>query len=211
MESGKIRAEHGDNSTEKLKLEDKLWFLENIRIAHQDALNDEDYMHNFYDKAFQMINRGGLTLISKGYFKFGLSLMEKIRGVVSQQSIEFRRNDLYNNAYDCLIANEELKSQFRESENATSVPSFVKKRILRLKDSDKDEIYLQLITKAFRARLKVEIERHREAKLSRYAEGSSRDSHREVILHNGGKQRALRDGKIADGVIDKLKLDFEHE
>ena len=87
----------------------------------------------------------------------------------------------------------------------------MKKRILRLKDSDKDEIYLQLITKAFRARLKVEIERHREAKLSRYAEGSSRDSHREVILHNGGKQRALRDGKIADGVIDKLKLDFEHE
>ena len=192
-------------------VEDKLWFLENIRINHQDALNDEDYMNNFYDKAFQMINRGGLTLISKGYFKFGMFLMEKVRDVVSQHAIESRRNDLYNYAYDCLISNKDLKSQFRESESATDVPSFVKKRIGRLRHIDKDEIYLQLVTKALRARIKVKIKRHREAKLSRYAEGSSKDSHREVILHNGGKQRALRDGKIADGVIEKLKLDFEHE
>jgi len=49
-------------------------FLRKMRILHKDALMDTSYMLNCYSRRMQMINHGGLALISPKYFEFAKCL-----------------------------------------------------------------------------------------------------------------------------------------
>ena len=65
-------------------------------MLHQDAIVDDTYIKNgYYAPEHQMLNRGGLTLISNKYFPFGLALMEKIRKHISFYQIVKLGNNCY--------------------------------------------------------------------------------------------------------------------
>ena len=54
-------------------------YLKRMKILHNDALLDSEYIDNMYSYNDQLCNKGGLTLVSTEYYNFADSIMTKIR------------------------------------------------------------------------------------------------------------------------------------
>mmetsp|Transcript_27444 Transcript_27444/g.40519 ORF Transcript_27444/g.40519 Transcript_27444/m.40519 type:complete len:114 (+) Transcript_27444:2073-2414(+) len=68
-------------------------YLANMRILHHEAIVDETYMNCYYDSSTQVLNNGGLTLISAEYFPFGYELLRSVRQSFSDKHLNDHGND----------------------------------------------------------------------------------------------------------------------
>ena len=166
-------AEFDEDTTNKLRYENCTYFLDNMRILHRDALIDDEYMEKYYASSTAMLNHGGLTLISKNYFKFGSLLMTEVARHCSDETFANRRNNIYDRAIDLLSSNDELKGCFNKCEQETSIPDFIQEKISLVSDCDKKSIYLDLLKKALRSRMNLAFKQYREKYVGRYAEMES--------------------------------------
>ena len=67
---------------------DKHWeLLKLMRIAHQEAILNEDYKKNCYEPLDMLSNLGGLTLVSPQFFPFGKKLMNVVGVAVTEDKI----------------------------------------------------------------------------------------------------------------------------
>lgn len=119
-------------------------------------------MENCYSISHQMLNRGGLTLVTKEYFPFGKSLMTEIRRSFSSANVN--SNDEMSKAYDALVANVELKEQFVAVEQRSNSP--VERNIQLM-------IYEELLAMAFNARVGVEVDKIAEKRTARHVKGTA--------------------------------------
>lgn len=61
--------------------------LDTMRIFHNEAVTDEDYMRNCYSDFDLTDNDGWLSLVSKPYFSFGKELLSRIREEINVEAI----------------------------------------------------------------------------------------------------------------------------
>jgi hypothetical protein len=144
-------------------------YLDTMRCFHVDVVLDDEYMELCYSISHQMVNKGGLTLVSKDYFQFGKSLMAEIRRSFSCETAQ--SNDRMKKAYDALVANKELREQFvAVGHQRSSVGREVKL-----------DIYKELVTKAFNARVAVEVNKMEQKRTARHVEGTADTSFRTML------------------------------
>ena len=87
-------------------------FLENMRLLHEQALEDSVYCSLYYDEAQRIRNRGGLVLISADFIDFAKLLIEKIEINMCEQKIVLLGCDAYNVALSKLKDDAELMVSF---------------------------------------------------------------------------------------------------
>ena len=87
-------------------------FLENMRLLHEQALEDSEYCSLYYDEAQRIRNRGGLVLISADFIDFAKLLIEKIEINMCEQKIVLLGCDAYNVALSKLKDDADLMVSF---------------------------------------------------------------------------------------------------
>ena len=63
-----------------------------MRIFHEEAMMNEEYMRQCYDAAYQAQNHEYLTLVSPEYFQFGTALLTKVVSVFDQSRLKREGN-----------------------------------------------------------------------------------------------------------------------
>lgn len=147
--------------------------LDTMRIFHNEAVQDDEYMRNCYSDSDLSNNDGWLSLVSSAYFPFGKKLLEAIRGEINVQSIECHGNKAVIQAITKLNESEhfdELKSKFMEA--AERSPMETKSKVSLMK---------KLIRKTFNARAKAATVAYRAKKTDRGAKGSSSQAFRQDL------------------------------
>ena len=90
---------------------DSLELLERMSVLHHEAINDQVYMQNCYPLANVLLNKGGLTLVAKGFIGFGRSLMTRVSELTVETMLQKGNRaieDLVSNVLCC----EKLKRIF---------------------------------------------------------------------------------------------------
>ena len=140
---------------------DALEYIEDMSILHHEAIRDEWYMRNCYSAVDQLRNRGYLTLVAPHYFKFGNALMTFISGVFTMKKITTGGRGSIEESFKQLSENEELWAMFLGSSKSL-IPQETKRKI-----------YVELLKKAYHARIGVVTDLFNELQTGHYATNAS--------------------------------------
>ena len=150
-------------------------YLKHMRILHSEALINRTYIEKgYYTTTHQLLNTGGLTLISSEYFTFGLALMDKIRTQVCFDAIQKGQNNCYTSAKDEILKDENLLELFEEA-GSTFINQLDEKKEKEKAFFTKSisKMYCDLCTKALNARYKESLKQYQEKYIGRYSEKGS--------------------------------------
>ena len=151
-------------------------YIQKMFIRHEQALLDPYYLQNCYDSVLLLKNNGGLTLVSRCYFEFGMDLMRTIVEAMDQESME-REGD------ECLKA---ARARVREQESKL-LPKFLScDQSSLVNASTREEIFRFLVTKAMNARFGMEIEKYKNEQTKRKGRRHKGQSLREGLKGNNG-------------------------
>jgi hypothetical protein len=75
------------NVTKQNKLETEVKYIDSLFIRHEDAILNEAYLKECYDLGTQMKNMGGLTLVSRRYFKFARRVMTEVQTAITTDAL----------------------------------------------------------------------------------------------------------------------------
>ena len=193
----------GDNYEDEEKQcgsQETLVFVKSLRILHQDALNDSEYIYmGYYAPTNMMINLGGLTLVSAPYFTFAKTLMSRIRKLVSNDRISNLKNDCYATAKREILNDSKLQELFMEVSKEYLDDNV--KEIKYLKLDGILIIYKGLLKKTLNVRYKESQMQFKQRMTSRYTKTGSDVSFRSEL-----KVRAKTgDLDAADGIMRSVK------
>ena len=124
------------------------------RIIHLKSMKQREAVSNGLEK----------VLISPSFFDFGLTLMKKIRGLVSQDTIKKEGPLVVIKAHEKLFKDEEIWGEF-----CKAVPSQMEEEFEE-RDIDLNDIFEFILEKSLKSRTGVEIDRFKEANTRRNAE-----------------------------------------
>ena len=114
----------------------------------------------YYDSSTQILNNGGLSLISVQYFPFGYELLRCVRNSFSENDLELHGNESVKRAFDKLTAQTSIRKVFDACDrSATS----------SLDDSFKCMIFTELVRKVFHARVNEIIKKYRDKHFGRHS------------------------------------------
>lgn len=167
-----------------------------MRVLHHDAILDSEYLRDCYDETYQLVNCGGLALVSRQYFGFGSRLVESITNAMSQSTMVEEGNSSLKLARKRVReAREELKALFFESFNAGNCRQ-------ALSDEEVEMLFDKLVDKTCNARFGVEIELFKEENTKRGGESASGQTLRpnlkakcEKSLVNGEDRKTSKSGR----------------
>ena len=132
-----------------------------LRVLHDDVINDKVWVDQYYCSFLSVLNRGGLTLVSPDVFEVGRKLLRMIREKVTNVSIS--KLGKMTLAMKCkeILNDKSLKEEFDRSR----------------KDYDKyrefyDSLYKRIVVATFNARAKSVTKKFKEVKAGRYAKNS---------------------------------------
>jgi hypothetical protein len=108
-----------------------------------------------------MRNRGYLTLVAPDYFEFGKALMTYISTICSMKKLDANGRSHICDSFSSLCNNEELWSMFQGS-SESSLPLTTKRKI-----------YIDILKKAFHARVGVVTDLFNELHTGHYATNAS--------------------------------------
>ena len=135
-------------------------YLGNMKIFQHEAIVDETYMALYYDSSTQILNNGGLSLISVQYFPFGYELLRCVRNSFSENDLELHGNESVKRAFDKLTAQTSIRKVFDACDrSATS----------SLDDSFKCMIFTELVRKVFHARVNEIIKKYRDKHFGKHS------------------------------------------
>lgn len=156
-----------------------------MRIFHNEAVTDEEYMRDCYSDFDLADNDGWLSLVAK--------LLSRIRAEISVEAIERMENDAVLNAINATKAPESLaslKSKFMQASEASELKELTKMSILN-----------RFIKKAFHARAKVETVAYRAQNTDRHVAGAASQAFQQSLMAKTEKKtkaiskRVLKDGE----------------
>ena len=142
-------------------------YLDRMKTTHAKAMLDLSYLKEYYSSIDQQYNCGGLTLISKDYFEFARSLLEKIRSLTNREKMEEERNDTLSEARNRIIGDKSLYDLFLKCDADTMIP-----------EEKKTRVYLRLVNHTLNARTSEEVQTYNEKYTSK---GSSRLTFRQTL------------------------------
>jgi hypothetical protein len=91
-----VANEELDSESDEYKLlEKELEFLNEMRMLHEEAILDDRYLRDCYDDYYQLLNNGGLCLVSWKYFQFGSELLKVVESAVTQKTIQKEGDDFW--------------------------------------------------------------------------------------------------------------------
>jgi hypothetical protein len=151
-------------------------FAKGMRIFHEDAIRDDEYVKKYYCHEMMIRNKGRLTLVSKKYFPFGLLLMQNIRKVVNEKTLGDLKNDSFHNGYETICNDASLKESFFSVHNVD------------IDENVKNEILEYIVTKAFRAKYRQVQKLFIEKNTGRYAKKGTVASHRGELKISSAKK-----------------------
>ena len=134
---------------------------------------DEEYMSKYYDESMSLLNRGGLTLVSKPFFEWGKKLMATIRAVFDEAAIDRDPKNAFENSKQLVLSNVELRSSFL---------SICEKKSLSTASTAKS-VYDKMLTKTIHARFAVVFRQWKE----RNVEKKNQVAFRTKLKAQGGK------------------------
>ena len=53
---------------------------------------DNEYMEKYYDGYMSLLSRGGLTVVSDPYFKFGKNMLNKVKNAFDTEALKKNQN-----------------------------------------------------------------------------------------------------------------------
>ncbi len=146
--------------TVPLQYNNMLEFCQQMYTTHNEVVSDEEYLRDYYPFIVRMKNRGGMTLVSKKFFSFGLKLLDRIRNTFNKQTIAELGTACVDTAYKELHFDEELRDTFLEcTKNASE----------NLTNDVMIGIYEELLLKTFHARIGAETAIFKDENTSRFA------------------------------------------
>eukprot|EP00816_Leptocylindrus_hargravesii_P008078 CAMPEP_0196801492 /NCGR_PEP_ID=MMETSP1362-20130617/1261_1 /TAXON_ID=163516 /ORGANISM="Leptocylindrus danicus, Strain CCMP1856" /LENGTH=112 /DNA_ID=CAMNT_0042172491 /DNA_START=202 /DNA_END=540 /DNA_ORIENTATION=- len=110
-------------------------------------------MNCYYDSSTQVLNNGGLTLISAEYFPFGYELLRSVRQSFSDKHLKDHGNDSVKLAFESLVQKKKVRAVFDGCDQGAAVS---------LDSSLKDIIFTELIRKVFHARINEVFTKYRD-------------------------------------------------
>jgi hypothetical protein len=130
---------HGDEISQVINL------LDTMCISHYEALGNEEYMKNCYSLSDQIINRGGLKLISPAFFECSKVLVRE-NEYFDKKILERKGKDSIKWAYERLLQNASIRSDFLVAMKTES-----EKCDIRVSEECMVALYDALATKVFHA------------------------------------------------------------
>jgi hypothetical protein len=122
----------------------KLLVLGKMTIYHHEAVLDKEYMSKYYTDSDQLNNMGGLTLVSKNFFAFGLGLMSELMRF-TEKSLSTQGNSVIDSTLQSILKNDTLRNKF-----ANGCRSYLKNLTVNPSQYDNiQDLFKQLSTKAF--------------------------------------------------------------
>jgi len=196
------RAQYIVDEKEMAKLSLICAYLRDMRILHKQALLNKEYMETCYSNIDKMNNHGGLSLVSPHYFDFAIFLVSSIRLEVTEEKILERKNKSYVMAVNIIL---EKKRALLRSKFDKCLREDMAKKYSSIEQQTRDAIFEDIIKKTVRSIFNCVMKTVIENKTGRYAEGSTKDSHRSSIRHKYANTQMKTDGKRADEAIKKEK------
>ena len=74
------------------------------RILHHEAVSDSEYVELYYDPSTRILNKGGITLVSKDFFPFGYMLLRSIRNSFTKEDLKQHGNQSIKKAFSKIEA-----------------------------------------------------------------------------------------------------------
>mmetsp|Transcript_11829 Transcript_11829/g.13169 ORF Transcript_11829/g.13169 Transcript_11829/m.13169 type:complete len:180 (+) Transcript_11829:387-926(+) len=173
-----------------------------MRILHKDALMDTSYMLNCYSRRMQMINHGGLALISPKYFEFAKYLTTACDVELSEGIICKRGNNSLKLGVKMIQNNQSLREQFDLCHDGDKI--LLSSSTLKQQEHV-NKIYEMMVAKTVHSRFSFEIGKVRENKFGHYAKGSCTDSLRANLKHSFANIKMKKDGEALRAKIQKIK------
>jgi len=87
-------------------------FAKSLRILHEEAMTDKEYLVKFYPVFVASYNKGGLCLVAKHIFPFGEALLHKICSYVTKEKLSQGDPRLIKNSHDKILDDIELFDLF---------------------------------------------------------------------------------------------------
>lgn len=103
---------------------------------------DDEYVEKYYDMHMTLLNRGGLTLISKPFFEWAKLLLKLIRTVFTVDTIDLDPKGSFEKAKTSITTHNSLKAHFM----------FICKKYSLASPKRANEVYPILVEKIFHAR-----------------------------------------------------------
>ena len=135
-------------------------YLGKMRILHHEAVADQTYMKLYYDNSTQIINNGGLTLISAKYFPFGYELLRRIRQSFSENDLKRNGNQSVVMAFNTLVKTKSIRAVFDACDDTVET---------LLDEKSKDILFQELVRKVFHARINETIKKYKEVHFGRHS------------------------------------------
>jgi len=133
-----------------------------MRILHQDAVQDKEYLVQYYPVFVASYNKGGLCLVAKHMIPFGKHLLHNICDLVTRDKLSKGNCNIIKEAHDILIHDNDSLKIFLDCIAATNLQNTISLKKTK-------EIWKKLITKTFHARVGVITKRFAEDTASRFA------------------------------------------
>jgi hypothetical protein len=167
-----------------------------MRVLHNEAIMDEDYLKTCYNPKVAMANQGGLALVSTPFFPWAKALLKRIREDFSYDIIEKLGNGAIKHAWNRIEKDQELVQLFAQGAKAAGFEGNGDLDVLFVRDS--------ICLKVFHARIEVTFQKYRADNTGRLSKKGAGLSLREnlKVLH----QRTLG-SKISKEQEAPLELD----
>jgi hypothetical protein len=146
------KAVSGENNDRKC-----VRYVKSMRLLHRHAIQDAEYLQQYYAPIDQIRNRGGLFLVAPSYVPFAKMLMERTRSLVNSDSFKMNGDNTIKTAYDAIISDKDLWKLFDEAKNdVDDLPGVITK-----------EIFTKIVKKAFHARAGEATRRYKEEEVDK--------------------------------------------
>lgn len=159
-------------------------YLGNMRILHHEAVSDSEYVELYYDPSTRILNKGGITLVSKDFFPFGYMLLRSIRNSFTKEDLKQHGNQSIKKAFSKIEAEKGLRKVFDSCDAAGG---------FTVDQASKDSIFRELIRKTFHARINEVMKRFRESNFGRHSsKGDAGTSFRGYLRVRIQRKRRLK-------------------
>jgi hypothetical protein len=173
-------------------LDHTIAFIEGMRLLHKNAMLDDEYMSTCYAPELQVVNKGGLTLVSRDYFDIGRKLLTAIRKKGHYDGMKKHGSYLLEEIISQLLSDKRLENEFLL---AGTMPRgmFVDRKI-------EQGIWKELIAKTYHAWIGAIFDRIQEDSFGRYAKKGA-DMALRSKLKNASRATSVKEAIIFDKTL----------
>jgi hypothetical protein len=152
--------------------------LECMRILHQEAMEDSEYINKYYSPDAITRNQGGLALVSRPFIEWAENLMLVIRRTCTYENVASRRKNCISLFYDEVVKAMETdkKEDFHRIMCACLETRKKVKGDEKVTEEAIEIVRCKIITKVFHARSNIAFQKYKDEHTGRFATKRKKES-----------------------------------